>query len=257
MEADVQVEPRAGRERVVARLLQDLGHRGQMAGRTPCRREARARPLERAPRLQQLGDVDRVDVQEQPHRLAEVALDGGGVDAVDERAAATTLHRGDQPDVGERAQRLAHRRPADLEPTRLLELRREAVSGAQVVSRGVVKGTTDANGHATIHGSHNGLLRLRARHGSDIPSTPVGVCVNRLLRRCPAVRGKHIIGTRRGDRIRGTRGADLIEGRGGNDHINVVGGGRDRVRCGRGHDVVRLGRHDRAARDCEVVIRRF
>ena len=134
---------------------------------------------------------------------------------------------------------------------------RKAVSGAQVVSRGVVKGTTDANGHATIHGSHNGLLRLRARHGSDIPSTPVGVCVNRLLRRCPAVRGKHIIGTRRGDRIRGTRGADLIEGRGGNDHINVVGGGRDRVRCGRGHDVVRLGRHDRAARDCEVVIRRF
>jgi hypothetical protein len=133
---------------------------------------------------------------------------------------------------------------------------RSRVPGAQVVVGNTVKGTTDSAGHAMISSSHNGFLRLRARHGLDIPSTPLSVCVNRVLSRCPAVRGKHIIGTRFGDRIRGTRGADLIEGRGGNDRINVVGGGRDRVRCGRGHDRVRLGRGDRAAADCEVVIRR-
>jgi hypothetical protein len=84
--------------------------------------EAGARSLERAPGLEQFGDVDRVDVQEDAHRLAEVALDGGRVEPVDERAAATSLDGRDQAELGERAQRLANRGAADVEPARLLEL---------------------------------------------------------------------------------------------------------------------------------------
>jgi len=115
--------------------------------------------------------------------------------------------------------------------------------------------TTGADGRAEVVASERGRVRLRATRGGDIPAEPEIVCVDRRLSRCPAIRGEHIFGTRHGDRIRGSRGADLIRAGRGDDRIDVRGGGRDRVRCGAGRDTVKLGRLDRAARDCERVLR--
>ena len=91
--------------------------------------ELRACALERAPRLEELGDVDGVEVEQDVHGLAEVACDGIGVGAVDERAAAAAGHSRDKPDVDERSQRLADGGAADLKPAGLLGLGGEPVPG--------------------------------------------------------------------------------------------------------------------------------
>jgi hypothetical protein len=131
--------------------------------------------------------------------------------------------------------------------------RARPVAGALVLGASVQR--TDEIGNARVFSDRQGLLRLRAVHDSDIRSSLVGVCVKRVLRRCPPVRGERILGTAGADRIVGTRGADLIEAGGGRDRIDVRGGGRDRVRCGRGRDSVRADRGDRIARDCERIRR--
>jgi len=70
-------------------------------------------------------------VQEDVHRLAEVARDRVGIRAVDEGSAAAPAHRGDEPHLDERAERLAHGRAAHAEPAGLLLLRGQPVARAQ------------------------------------------------------------------------------------------------------------------------------
>jgi len=132
---------------------------------------------------------------------------------------------------------------------------RTPAAGARVLFRGG-SATTGADGRATIslHGDgYRGLRAVRAAPGgSDIPSAPVRVCVGD---GCAPVRGQRITGRDVSDSVKGTSGRDVIRTRGGNDRVNVRGGRLDRVYCGSGRDVVRLSRRDRAARDCEVVLR--
>ncbi len=97
--------------------------------------ELRAGALERAPRLEELGDVDGVEVEQDVHGLAEVACDGIGVGAVDERAAAAAGHGPDEPDVDQRSQRLADGGAADLKPAGLLGLGGEPVPRTQLAGR--------------------------------------------------------------------------------------------------------------------------
>ena len=132
--------------------------------------------------------------------------------------------------------------------------RRTPAAGALVFGETVQR--TRADGTARIFSERQGSLRLRAIRGSDIPSAPQRVCLNRVLSRCPAARGQRIHGTSGGDRLEGTAGRDVISARGGNDRIDVRGGGRDRVRCGRGFDRVVGDRSDRFSRDCERRSRR-
>ena len=94
-----------------------------------------------------------------------------------------------------------------------------------------------------------------------------------------------ITGTNRADHLRGTARADSLFGRGGDDLLQGLGGSdlldggagrdtlsggagddrlaasydgaRDAVRCGRGKDLVNADLADRAASDCEVVVRRL
>jgi hypothetical protein len=131
---------------------------------------------------------------------------------------------------------------------------RRPAADAQVTGDGIV--STDANGKAQMVLDSRGTARLRAERGADIPSAIVRVCVDSVLSRCPARRGRLIFGTPGGDRIVGSAGPDRVSAFGGADRIAVRGGGRDRVRCGSGRDRVRADRSDRVGRDCELVRRR-
>jgi hypothetical protein len=130
---------------------------------------------------------------------------------------------------------------------------RRVVSGANIV--GEASAVTNAQGQAQITGTENEFLTIKARHGGDIPSERVHVCVNATLSRCQPAPPERIIGTRGPDSITGTAAADLVVARGGNDRINVRGTIRDRVRCGTGWDRVLAGSNDIVAQDCNVVIR--
>ena len=133
------------------------------------------------------------------------------------------------------------------------EGRRSPAAGVRVL--GGATQLTDASGRTTVVSGKRGYLGLRAVRDGDVPAAPVHVCLNPKLSRCPRARGRRVFGTNGADRLRGTRGADVVSARGGNDRIDIRGGGRDRVRCGSGRDRVRLGHSDRAARDCERVLR--
>jgi hemolysin type calcium-binding protein len=133
------------------------------------------------------------------------------------------------------------------------EGRRSPAAGVRVL--GGTTERTDASGRTEVVSGKHGYLGLRAVRDGDVPAAPVNVCLNPKLSRCPRARGERIFGTNGADRLRGTRGADVVTARGGTDRIDVRGGGRDRVRCGSGRDRVRLGHSDRAARDCERVLR--
>jgi hypothetical protein len=111
--------------------------------------------------------------------------------------------------------------------------------------------TTDSNGNAQVPAGSEGSLRLRATRGSDVPSTPLTLCVNDDLSRCPALRGQRIVGTNRSQTIRGSQAGDSIAARGGNDVVRVRGGDLDRVSCGRGRDLVVASANDRISRNCE------
>jgi hypothetical protein len=130
---------------------------------------------------------------------------------------------------------------------------RKPAADARVVGESVE--LTDAGGKARVELDSRGTQRLRAERGADIPSATVPVCVDPVLSRCPARRGRLIFGTSRADRIVGTGGADRVSALGGADRITVRGGARDLVRCGAGRDRVKADRRDRVARDCELVRR--
>jgi hypothetical protein len=115
--------------------------------------------------------------------------------------------------------------------------------------------TTDANGKATITLGSAGYTSFRAGRNHDIPSPVVKSCVARTLSACSAVAGKRIYGTDQADSIPGTAGPDLVYAGAGNDSIDVRGGGKDRVDCGAGNDTARLDKTDRAAANCETVIK--
>ena len=151
VKAQVQLQPCVDRERLVGHLLEDLGHGAEVARRPAGCSQLRARALQRPSRLQQLGDVDGIEMQHHLHRLAEVPRDRSGVQAVDEGAAPAALHGGDEAHLDERAQRLAHGGPADLEAARLLDLRREAVPRAELTVR---DGLHDADANL-VHRSHD------------------------------------------------------------------------------------------------------
>src|SRR3954470_887488 len=71
VKADVEAQPGLGRELRVARGLEHVVDRAQVRRRPPLGRQRPADPFERPARLEQLGDVDRVEVEEDVHRLAE------------------------------------------------------------------------------------------------------------------------------------------------------------------------------------------
>lgn len=123
------------------------------------------------------------------------------------------------------------------------------VMGAEVPNAAA---STDASGHALV--TLATTTKLRSRHGGDIPSNTVQVCVSAKAGACSTRHGQTIIGTNQRDRIRGTRGWDVIQARGGNDRINVRHHGHDRVNCGAGFDRVRVDSHDKVAHNCEVVV---
>jgi hypothetical protein len=132
---------------------------------------------------------------------------------------------------------------------------KKAAPGAKVYYPGG-QALSGPDGKVSISLPPDGWQALRAGRGNDIPSPVTKVCVLGRLDLCPAYRGRRIFGTPKADRLAGTAGNDVVSAGAGNDRIYVRGGGKDRVRCGSGGDTVRLGRGDRAARDCERVLKR-
>ena len=128
-------------------------------------------------------------------------------------------------------------------------------AGAKLYVTGQDPTTTSSNGTATVTLTREGLANFRVGRGTDIPSPVTKVCAAVTLGDCPAIPGKRIRGSNRPDTIVGTGGADVVVAAGGNDAIDVRGGFRDRVDCGAGRDTVRMSRDDRAARNCERVIK--
>ena len=114
---------------------------------------------------------------------------------------------------------------------------------------------TGPNGLATITLTHAGLAAFRAGRGTDIPSPVTKVCAAENVNDCPPIPGKRIRGSNGADTITGTGGPDAVVAAAGNDSIDVRGGFRDRVDCGPGSDTARISTGDRAARNCERVIK--
>ena len=131
---------------------------------------------------------------------------------------------------------------------------RSAAAGARVAWNGG-SATTDATGRASVTVARGGELRLRATRGADIPSAVQRTCVARRLSGCSPVRGLRLTGTAKADSLKGSAGPDAISAGGGSDRVDVRRGRADVIRCGSGRDRVRMSRDDKAARDCEVVIR--
>ena len=111
---------------------------------------------------------------------------------------------------------------------------------------------TNGDGRAKVR-VDEGVTRLRAIKGDDIPSAPVDVCASDDSGDCPKRRGETFVGSDRDDEIDGTKGADDVRARGGDDSVDVEGGERDEVDCGGGKDDVVADRKDRVAGDCEDV----
>lgn len=120
------------------------------------------------------------------------------------------------------------------------------VEGSETVA------TTNGDGEAKVR-VDEGVTRLRAIKGDDIPSAPVDVCASNDSGDCPKRRGETFVGSDRDDEIDGTKGADDVRARGGDDSVDVEGGERDEVDCGGGKDDVVADREDRVAGDCEDV----
>ncbi|MGA9373384.1 MAG: hypothetical protein WBV53_16140 [Solirubrobacterales bacterium] len=129
-----------------------------------------------------------------------------------------------------------------------------------VISGGDGPVTTDAAGNATVTVDGTGSRRLQATLGDDIPSALTQICTAHRVKKCPAARGRLIVGsdvpdnmlsTAGDDVIKPRGGSDRIRARGGDDRIDVRGGGKDRVNCGGGNDYVKADKHDKLAKNCE------
>ena len=99
VELDVQVQPAVVGERVVLRRLDGFTDDPQLTFCSPQRAQAGAGALDGAASLDQLGDRDRLEVDQQVHGLAQAALHRAGVEAVHERASLPPRHDRDQTEL--------------------------------------------------------------------------------------------------------------------------------------------------------------
>jgi hypothetical protein len=129
---------------------------------------------------------------------------------------------------------------------------RRPIQGVNVTGGGA-SATSDAAGVAHVTLNRSGNRTLRGTLDPNIPTAPTKVCVNAVLSKCPASRGRRIRGSRRGEHIVGSAGRDSVLADAGGDLVLVRRGNVDKVRCGAGRDTVIAGRRDKVARDCEVV----
>jgi hypothetical protein len=132
-------------------------------------------------------------------------------------------------------------------------------SGATINGLGS-QAVTDAAGNAVLAATGSGFRQLRATRGAEIPSALTEICFSDDSTKCPAARGRLIIGSDSADAISGTAGNDRIKPRGskdrvraraGDDRIDVRGGRKDRVNCGGGTDGVKADKRDKLAKNCE------
>ncbi len=150
---------------------------------------------------------------------------------------------------------LALQAPAKAKPDSTVKVRvwaydatgkRTPAAGADGAGRG--RGTTDAQGRATVETPAKGTLRLRAERGADIASQTAVRLRDRQGRLPVAAREEHHRQRQEGPhRWAGQHGSPTS--------IAVKGGGKDTVRCGAGKDRVSADKNDRVGRDCEVVKR--